>query len=176
MVKNRLPVQETWVWSLGLEDPSRRKWQPTPVFLSGKSLRQRSLLGYGQWGRKESQTRLSDWAQIHAWSINSVVIVSGKQQRDWANTYTCIHLPNLLTQTGCHRTLSRVPCDHSFYWGYRGAVIGQTWVTGPFGGQEPGHRQKKSSEGFWAAKRIPTITHHTQSATYKGRLQMLQKL
>ena len=31
----------------------RRKWQPTPVFLSGKSLRQRSLAGYSPWGRKE---------------------------------------------------------------------------------------------------------------------------
>ena len=28
--------------------------QPTPVFLSGKSHRQRSLAGYISWGRKES--------------------------------------------------------------------------------------------------------------------------
>ena len=33
--------------------PWRRKWQPTPVFLPGKSHRQRSLEGYG---RKESDT------------------------------------------------------------------------------------------------------------------------
>ena len=26
-----------WVWSLGWEDPWRRTWQPTPVFLPGKS-------------------------------------------------------------------------------------------------------------------------------------------
>ena len=32
----RLPMQETWVQSLGREDPWRRKWQPTPVFLPGK--------------------------------------------------------------------------------------------------------------------------------------------
>ena len=31
----------------------RRKWQPTPVFLSGKSHGQRSLVGYSLWGRKE---------------------------------------------------------------------------------------------------------------------------
>ena len=34
--------------------PRRRKWQPTPVFLSGKSHEQRSLLGYSSWGCKES--------------------------------------------------------------------------------------------------------------------------
>ena len=34
--------------------PWSRKWQPTPVFLPGKSYRQRSLVGYSPWGRKES--------------------------------------------------------------------------------------------------------------------------
>ena len=33
--------------------PWRRKWQPTPVFLPGKFHRQRSLVGYSPWGRKE---------------------------------------------------------------------------------------------------------------------------
>ena len=31
----------------------RRKWQPTPVFLPGKSHGQRSLAGYSPWGSKE---------------------------------------------------------------------------------------------------------------------------
>ena len=31
----------------------RRKWQPTPVFLPGKSHGQRSLAGYSPWGPKE---------------------------------------------------------------------------------------------------------------------------
>ena len=31
-----------------------RKWQPTPVFLPGKSHGQRSLAGYNPWGCKES--------------------------------------------------------------------------------------------------------------------------
>ena len=31
----------------------RRKWQPTPAFLPGESHGQRSLAGYGPWGRKE---------------------------------------------------------------------------------------------------------------------------
>ena len=32
----------------------RRKWQPTPVFLPGKSHWWRSVVGYSPWGRKES--------------------------------------------------------------------------------------------------------------------------
>ena len=36
--------------------PWRGKWQPTPVFLLGKSHGQRSLVGYSPWGRSESDT------------------------------------------------------------------------------------------------------------------------
>ena len=38
------------------KSPWRRKWQPTPVSLPGKSHGQRSLTGYSLWGRKESDT------------------------------------------------------------------------------------------------------------------------
>ena len=34
--------------------PSRRKWQPTPLFLPGESQSERSLEGCSLWGRKES--------------------------------------------------------------------------------------------------------------------------
>ena len=34
--------------------PLSRKWQPTPVFLPGKSHAQRSLVGYSPWNRKKS--------------------------------------------------------------------------------------------------------------------------
>ena len=44
------------------------KWQPTPVFLSGKSHGQRSLAGYSAWGQKELDSTehthtLCDFAQ-----------------------------------------------------------------------------------------------------------------
>ena len=38
----------------GQEDPWRRAWQPTPVFLSGESQGQRSLVGYSPQGCTES--------------------------------------------------------------------------------------------------------------------------
>ena len=34
--------------------PWKNKWQPTSIFLPGKSYGQRSLVGYGPWGSKES--------------------------------------------------------------------------------------------------------------------------
>ena len=69
VVKN-LPMQEmqeTWVRSLGQEDPPQRKKRyPTPVFLPGKSHGQGSLVGYSPWGRKESDMteclRTGPWA------------------------------------------------------------------------------------------------------------------
>ena len=36
----------------GRKIPQRRKWQPTPVFQSGKSCGQRSLVGYSPWSCK----------------------------------------------------------------------------------------------------------------------------
>ena len=55
-VKHLPAMRETWVWSLGWEDPWRRKWQPTPVFLPGESHGWRSMVGYSPWGRKELDT------------------------------------------------------------------------------------------------------------------------
>ena len=42
--------KDPWVRKI----PWRRKWQPTPVFLPGKSHRQRSLAGYSSQGCQES--------------------------------------------------------------------------------------------------------------------------
>ena len=53
MVKNPPAIQETQVQSLGQEDPWRRAWQPTPVFLPGESHGERSLVVYSPWGHKE---------------------------------------------------------------------------------------------------------------------------
>ena len=51
MVKNLPAMQETRVLSLGTEDPWRRTWQSTLVFLSGEFHGQRSLVSYSPWGR-----------------------------------------------------------------------------------------------------------------------------
>ena len=52
--KTCLLMQEMWVLSLGQEDPLWRKWQPTLVFLPGKSYGERRQAGYSPWGRKRA--------------------------------------------------------------------------------------------------------------------------
>ena len=61
MVKCLPTMRETRVQSLVGKISWRRKWQPTPVFLPGKSHGQRSLVGYTLHGVAKSQTRLSDF-------------------------------------------------------------------------------------------------------------------
>ena len=55
-VKNPPAKLENWVQSLGWEDPWRRAWQPTPVFLPGEFHGQRSLAGYSPWDCEELDT------------------------------------------------------------------------------------------------------------------------
>ena len=43
MVKNPLAMQETWVQSLGQEDPLEKEWLSTLLFLPGEFCGERSL-------------------------------------------------------------------------------------------------------------------------------------
>ena len=56
VVKNLPAKQETRVQSLGQKIPQSRKWQPTLVFMPGKSCGQRNLAGYGPWDCKVLDT------------------------------------------------------------------------------------------------------------------------
>ena len=58
-VKNLPANAGDWVGFLGWEDPLENKWQPTPVFLPGKSHEQRSLMGYSPWGHKRVSCNLA---------------------------------------------------------------------------------------------------------------------
>ena len=55
LVKNLPAMLETWVQSLGWEDPLKES-MATPLFLPGEFYGQRSLAGYSQWGCRESDT------------------------------------------------------------------------------------------------------------------------
>ena len=52
-VKNLPAVQETWVRSLGREDPLEKEMATHSTLLPRKSHGQRSLVGCIPWGRKE---------------------------------------------------------------------------------------------------------------------------
>ena len=54
--KNPPAMQETWVRSLGQEDPLEEGMATTPLFFAGESHGERSLAGYGPQGCKESNT------------------------------------------------------------------------------------------------------------------------
>ena len=49
-------MQETWIRSLGWEDPLEKETATTSVFLPEKSLGQRSLVGYSPMGLKDLDT------------------------------------------------------------------------------------------------------------------------
>ena len=51
-LQRQRPGFDPWVRKI----PWRMHWQPTPVFLPGKSHGWRSLAGYSPWGRKDSDT------------------------------------------------------------------------------------------------------------------------
>ena len=73
-VKHLPTMQETRVLSLVGKIPCRRKWQPAPVFLPGKSHGRRSLVVYCPWGRKESDT--TEW--LHLSDLRPILTVAGK--------------------------------------------------------------------------------------------------
>ena len=86
MVKHLPATRETWVQSLGWEDPWRRKWQPTPVLLPGKSHGWRSLVGYSPWCCKESDTT----ERLH-YQSKTVHFREGIQSnRQWKEKLKCL--------------------------------------------------------------------------------------
>ena len=61
MVKSLPAMQETWVRSLGQEEPLEKEMAiQYPVLLPGKFHGWRSLVGYSPWGHKELDTCQSD--------------------------------------------------------------------------------------------------------------------
>ena len=56
------------------------EWQPTPVFLPGKSHGWRNLVGYSPWGRKESDT-----TERHLLYLLEIIILSEVSQTEKTN-------------------------------------------------------------------------------------------
>ena len=55
-VMNPSAMPETWVRSLGWEDPLEKEMATHSVFLPGESRGRKSLVGYSPWGHRESDT------------------------------------------------------------------------------------------------------------------------
>ena len=123
LVKSPPEVRETWVWSLGWEDPWRRERLPTPVFWPGE------LHGECPCGCKASDRtdRLSLECLVHFISRNifyftyflSIValrclfLLHSKVNQPHIDIHTLLFV--FLSHLGHHGALSRVPC--AVLWG-----------------------------------------------------------
>ena len=91
----------------------RRAWQPTPVFLPGKSHGQRSLAGYSLWSCTDSDTEASS----HTAHINEVGGrlsggISEGQQMEYQlvdNPHLCSHLLETRSESQDHCLCNAVP-------------------------------------------------------------------
>ena len=63
MVKNLPAMQETWVRSLGWEDPLEKRMATHSSILAWRIPWQKSLAGYSPWGCKESH--MTEQVTIH---------------------------------------------------------------------------------------------------------------
>ena len=98
-----------------------KKWQPTPVFLPGKSHEQRSLVGYSSWGPK-SQTQLinSTTTTVCVLSHSSRVqlcrtlrTAAHQAPLSMGFSHMCVYLFfffRFFSLIGYYKILSRVPC------------------------------------------------------------------
>ena len=70
--------------------PWGRKWQPTPVFLSGKVHGQRSLAGYSPWSRKESNPAGHAHTQVFQQSCTDVSGAIKKTERQRTDAFKLV--------------------------------------------------------------------------------------
>ena len=100
----------------------RRKWQPTPVFLPGKSCGQRSLAGYSPWGLKQSDTTERPSTQRLSHQVKSV------RERQipydiayiWNLKKKCYRWPYLQSRNRPTETENRFMATEGERWGYEG--------------------------------------------------------
>ena len=128
MVKHLPAMRETgfdpWVGKISW----RRTWQPTPVFLPGKSHGWRNLVDYGPWGAKESDTteRLHFYFSSKIWfqSVNHVrswmrdfpsSSVYWLSEPQWVYVTLCMHLNSDQSHFKC--PVSHMVCDYSAWEG-----------------------------------------------------------
>ena len=75
--------------------PWRRKWQPTPVFLPGKSHKQRRVVGYSPWGFKGSDTTERLNSNNSSFQIHDPCLPSIALGVSFSDTETCLCIPDM---------------------------------------------------------------------------------
>ena len=77
MVKNLPAMWETWVPTLGREDPLEKRTATHSGTLAGESHGQRDLADYSPWSHKESDT--TEWLNTHTQSTGGVCSMLGSK-------------------------------------------------------------------------------------------------
>ena len=101
MVKNLPAMQQTQVWSLGGDNPQRRIWQPTPVFLPGELRGQRAEITVAMYMKVVGSLPWLDSPSVGLFSL--LCIFSLLTHMDWVSTHT---LGMLLAREQGNRTKS----------------------------------------------------------------------
>ena len=83
----------------------RRKWQPTPVFLPGRSQGWGSLVSCHLWGHTESDTTEATWQQQQQWNGRAAESTSAAKK---SGGIALVELFELWSQTSCF--FHEAPC------------------------------------------------------------------
>ena len=110
--------------------PWRRKWQPTPVFLPGKSHGQRSLASYSPWGHKESDR--TEWLSTH---IHILSIPSSKRKTTgWISAQYKGDIKMCLSPWSTAKVLQEginaFQIARRSYWTAQGTLLSVLWQSG----------------------------------------------
>ena len=100
-------MQEKHIWYLVKKIPWRRKWQPIPVFLPGKSHGHRSLAGYSPSGHKESD--MTEWINICCPSVAQLCPILCHPRDCSTPGFPALHCLWDLAQTHAHAQSKLTP-------------------------------------------------------------------
>ena len=100
----------------------RRKWQPTPVLLPGKFHGWRSLVGYGPWSRKESDTTerfhfLSFYSYFWRGKWQPTLVFLPGESRGWRGLVGC-------SLWGCKESDTTKQLTHAYFLCYAVGLLG----------------------------------------------------
>ena len=130
MVKPLPAMRETWVQSLGQEDPLEKGIAITPVLLPGKSHGQRSLVGYSPWSCRVGH----DWVISLHW-YEAITLVAQRLKCLLAMQET------LVRSLGWEDPLEKEMATHSSILAWR-----IPWMEEPGGLQSTGHKELDTTE------------------------------
>ena len=115
-LKRLPPMRETWVRSLGWEDPLEKEMAIHSSILAWRSHGRRSLVGYSPWGCKQSDT--TEWLHLLctvliAIRTDLIRVTMGQENEEWLPWST----PRASQPRGQRSRAENVSCNYSVLHG-----------------------------------------------------------